>query len=407
MTLATTPTSALLPEEPVLLVQGRLAHALGLAPALFLQQVHYWLLRSHHEYDGQPWIYNTYSQWQTQFPFLSRDQLARAVAALRRLGVLLVGHWDADRRERRNWYSIDYARLAAVLGAEEEAAPAIADLTDSMPTGSTTILPDPTSALMFGATSAAITASPLLTDMDDTAAVSARPAHDERTPMMQIRTMDDSAVVVHPEITPTEISQRFPQEEDANSARPCPPPPPCQSRSAERGSRNGLAGPGQHPVFSRAAHPPSAPRGAEPQDDDGPLSATHIMSTMFALPPLASTFADHRASRSVPPIPPPSAFRVPTSAFVWGAYRAALDPAAPPALRTRIAADQPNAECGARNAEGGRRRDSPYPQTHQQTYQQTYQRPGGRAGFYPPPPDPAKYAPGGKYGHLFARQTAT
>jgi hypothetical protein len=128
-----------------------------------------------------------------------------------------------------------------------------------------------------------------------------------------------------------------------------------------------------------------------------------------------------------------SAFRVPTSAFVWGAYRAALDPNAPPALRTRIAADlagaaargvpltarglsyaleeaatargprwpylfaswqaHPNGEDGVRNAESNRRPNPPY------------QQPDARAGRFPPPLDASKYAPGGKYGHLFARQT--
>jgi hypothetical protein len=238
----------------------------------------------------------------------------------------------------------------------------------------------------------------------------------------------------HPEITRSEITQRLSQEEDGPPARASSPPPPCRSRIAERGSRNGLAGPGPCPVFSRAAHPPSAPRGAEPQDDDGPLSATHLMSTMFVLPLAAPTVANRSTTISLPRIPPTSAFRVPTSAFVWGAYRARLDPAAPPGLRTRIAADlagaaargvpltlrglayalnesatargprwpylfavwqaHPNGEVGFQNAERGSR-SSP-----------GYQRPSSRPRFGAPSPlDPAKYAPGGKYGHLFAHQS--
>jgi phage tail protein X len=433
--MTTSPTSALLPQEPVLLVQGRLAAVLGLAPALFLQQVHYWLLRSPHQYAGQPWIYNTYAQWQVQFPFLSRDQLARAVATLRRLGVLQVAHWDADRRERRNWYSIDYARLAAVLAATEEPVPAIADPTGRVPTADAIALPDTASVPTCGSTPASITAAlpPLTTD--DAEPMSARPCPIECPPMMPLCTMDDSAASAHPEITRSEITQRSSQE-DAAPARAISPPPPCRSRIAERGSRNGLAGPGQHPGFARAAHPPSAPDGTEPLDANGPLYGTQIMSTAFLLPPAWAALVDRRAPAAADSLSH-SAFRVPTSAFVWGAYRATLDPHAPPGLRTRIAADlagaaargvpltarglayaleeaatargprwpylfaiwqaHPNgaAEVGCRSAERGSRSSPAYPRS------------GMRPRFgVPPPLDPAKYAPGGKYGHLFARQTA-
>jgi hypothetical protein len=164
---------------------------------------------------------------------------------------------------------------------------------------------------------------------------------------------------------------------------------------------------------------------------------------MFVLPLAAPTVANRSTTISLPRIPPTSAFRVPTSAFVWGAYRAALDPHAPPGLRTRIATDLagaatrgvpltrrglayalnesatacgprwpylfavwqahpdgevgfrnaelPNAEVGTRNAEYGWRPAPPY-----------RWRPRS-AARNPPSLDPRKYAPGGKYGHLFAR----
>src|SRR5438046_178015 len=83
------PTSALLVDEPVLLVQPRLAVLLGLDAALFLQQVHYWLRRSAHLIDGRPWIYNSYPAWRKQLPFWSEDQLGRLVGRLRQTGVLL------------------------------------------------------------------------------------------------------------------------------------------------------------------------------------------------------------------------------------------------------------------------------------------------------------------------------
>jgi hypothetical protein len=308
----------------------------------------------------------------------------------------------------------------------------IGDLANSAAIVVTTALPDADCVPTCGATPAAILTSSLPLTPDEVAAVSARPCPTERTPMMHICTMDDSEKAAHPEITPAEISQRLPQDDSA-PARSSSPPPPCRSRIAEHRSRNGLAGPGQHPVFSRAALPPSAPPGPEPLDANGPPYGTQIMSTAFPVPPSAPAVADHRASRSLPP--PTSAFRVPTSEFVWRAYRARLDPAAPPGLRTRIAADlagaaargvpltprglayalnesatargprwpylfavwqaHPNGEVGCRSAEVGSRSGP------------GYQRPSSRPRFGAPSSlDPAKYAPGGKYGHLFAHQSA-
>jgi hypothetical protein len=139
---------------------------------------------------------------------------------------------------------------------------------------------------------------------------------------------------------------------------------------------------------------------------------------------------------------------VPTTAFGWGAYRAAQDPRAPPAQRTPIAADLagaaargvpltargltyaldeaatargprwpylfavwqahphgpaergtriaelPNAERRTRNAEYGWRADPPYRRTPRSAIRN------------PQSLDPRKYALGGKYGHLFARPAA-
>lgn len=377
MTTPAAPTAALLPTEPVLLVQARLARALGLAPALFLQQVHYWLQRSAHEHEGRPWIYNTYRQWQVQFPFFSEDQIARAVQTLRGLGVLLVAHLDPDRRDRRNWYSIDYIRLDAVLA---EADPPAAVLPEA-----------PGVAVESGNALTAVTPLP---ESGKALGASAPPAAPciprECATRTRQREMDAAPTGPHPEITRSEISQRDPQEEEdgAPVRQPDPPPPPCEPE-------------------------------AVPRTDDAPPAPAEAEQSA-AISALAAT--------------------------TWAAYRDALDRHAPPALRTRIAADLQAAHAAGQalterglayalaeaatargpcwpyllavwkahpdgpiagegqSADGGPPLPAPARPAYRDRPSSPYARPGARRPPAAVPLDPAKYlAPGGKYAHLFNR----
>ena len=106
-------SSLLIPCEP-LQVLPNLAKAIGLNEAIFLQQLHYWLQRSKNEHDGRVWVYNTYEEWQTQFPFWSLDTMQRIARKLVKSGLLVVHQFNKQNWDRRNWYSIDYERLEAL-----------------------------------------------------------------------------------------------------------------------------------------------------------------------------------------------------------------------------------------------------------------------------------------------------
>jgi len=110
----------LIDEEP-LQVLPSLAKAIGLNDAIFLQQIHYWLRRSKHEHDGCKWIYNTYEQWQDQFPFWSLDTMQRIAKRLVEAGLIQVEQFD-KKWNKRNWYTINYDALADVA-AHIEALP--------------------------------------------------------------------------------------------------------------------------------------------------------------------------------------------------------------------------------------------------------------------------------------------
>ncbi len=97
-------SSSLLIAEPPLIVLPTLATLAGLNEAIFLQQLHYWILRSGKERDGRLWIYNTYDEWQAQLPFWSRATLRRIVNGLEERGLILsTDVYNASKVEKSSW----------------------------------------------------------------------------------------------------------------------------------------------------------------------------------------------------------------------------------------------------------------------------------------------------------------
>ena len=105
-------TSKLLVAEPPLLVLPSLAVLVGLNEAIFLQQLHYWLLQSGKERDGRRWVYNTYDEWHSQLPFWSLATLRRIVNGLEQQGLVVsTTAYNQHKVDRTKWYSLDYARF--------------------------------------------------------------------------------------------------------------------------------------------------------------------------------------------------------------------------------------------------------------------------------------------------------
>jgi len=101
----------LLFNEPPLVVSPTLAEEIGLNEAIVLQQLHYWLQRSEHFYEGRRWIYNTYTQWLEQFPFWSEKTIKRTITSLESKGYIITGNFNKAGFDRTKWYSIDYDLL--------------------------------------------------------------------------------------------------------------------------------------------------------------------------------------------------------------------------------------------------------------------------------------------------------
>jgi len=112
-------TKALIPENP-LLVLPSLAVKIGLKEAIILQQIHYWILKSKHLYDGRYWIYNTYLDWQKQFPFWGESTIKKTILKMEKDGLLISGNFNKLKQDRTKWYSIDYEKIPEILLPTQE-----------------------------------------------------------------------------------------------------------------------------------------------------------------------------------------------------------------------------------------------------------------------------------------------
>lgn len=110
-------TSRLLIAESPMQVLPSLACAVGLNEALILQQIHYWAVTLGNERDGRRWVYNSYPQWQKQFPFWSVNTVRRAIEGLERRGLLITSNYNTSQIDRTKWYSVNYEALDALAVA--------------------------------------------------------------------------------------------------------------------------------------------------------------------------------------------------------------------------------------------------------------------------------------------------
>jgi len=103
--------SKLLLNEKPLIVLPTLATKIGLNEAIILQQIHYWLMQKRNLRDGYYWTYNSYEDWNQQFPFWSKSTIKRALSSLEKQNLIIKGNYNKMKRDRTNWYRINYQEL--------------------------------------------------------------------------------------------------------------------------------------------------------------------------------------------------------------------------------------------------------------------------------------------------------
>lgn len=109
--------SKYLVDENPILVLPTLAQAIGLNEAIVLQQVRYWMSVSEKSRDqrkcinGRWWTYNTYQEWQENFPWWSIATIQRVIYKLEGQGLLLSCQPNKSDWDHTKWYSIDYDKV--------------------------------------------------------------------------------------------------------------------------------------------------------------------------------------------------------------------------------------------------------------------------------------------------------
>lgn len=115
--------SKLLIDDYPIQVLPKLAVEVGLNEAIFLQQLHYWLnSKSAKMKDGKKWVYNTYEDWQEQFPFWSVSTIKRTISSLEKQKMIYKGNYNRAGFDKTVWYSVNYIELKRVsqrLGQNE------------------------------------------------------------------------------------------------------------------------------------------------------------------------------------------------------------------------------------------------------------------------------------------------
>lgn len=110
--------SNLLINENPLIVLPSLARAIGLNEAMVLQQVHFWVNVSDKVYDGSKWMYRTDDEWLEEFSFWSASTLRRAVARLKKLGLVRVEklsrHFGGNSFDQKKFYTVIYSELNSI-----------------------------------------------------------------------------------------------------------------------------------------------------------------------------------------------------------------------------------------------------------------------------------------------------
>jgi DnaA N-terminal domain len=96
----------LLKEGSCLTFQASLAKELGLNEAIFLQQLHYWLVSCKKD-NNEAWVYNTYAQWHKQFPFFSEITIRRIINSLEKQEAIITKiHYKNNVKVK--YYTINY-----------------------------------------------------------------------------------------------------------------------------------------------------------------------------------------------------------------------------------------------------------------------------------------------------------
>ncbi|MBT4879515.1 MAG: hypothetical protein HOI80_03225 [Alphaproteobacteria bacterium] len=106
--------------ENCLIVFPTLARQIGVKDAIVLQQIHYWLnpKLNKNVFEGCHWVYNTYDQWQQQFPFWQIRTIRRIINRLEEKNFLR--SFVSRSLKNAKYYTINYDSIKTLKQSHED-----------------------------------------------------------------------------------------------------------------------------------------------------------------------------------------------------------------------------------------------------------------------------------------------
>ncbi len=93
----------------ILQCKTELAVEYGIDVAIFIHNIVFWVEKNMANdtnfKEGRYWTYNSMEAYCQLYPMWSRDQIKRIIAKCKENGLLIVGEFNSDRRDRTKWYS--------------------------------------------------------------------------------------------------------------------------------------------------------------------------------------------------------------------------------------------------------------------------------------------------------------
>ena len=87
-----------------------IAQKYGVNEAIILNYFLFWLSKNKankkHGHDGRYWTYNTMAAFAEQLPYMTVNQVRRALEKLRKEGLIMVGNYNASSYDRTAWYTL-------------------------------------------------------------------------------------------------------------------------------------------------------------------------------------------------------------------------------------------------------------------------------------------------------------
>lgn len=98
----------------------------GILEAVIIRNFQYWISKNKankaHFVNNHYWTYNSYDALVELFPYATKDQIKKRILRLVEKGVLIIGHFSEDSRDRTNWFAFaDEARWIERNGTTNDA----------------------------------------------------------------------------------------------------------------------------------------------------------------------------------------------------------------------------------------------------------------------------------------------